>query len=237
MTARRLGAEFLGTAFLLLAVVGSGIATSTDGPASAQLFQHAVVVGAVLTALILTFGPVSGAHFNPAVTLVDAAFGGLERRLVAPYVGAQVAGAATGVVVTNLLFGEPAVAVATTARSGVPIAASEAVATFGLLVVIFGVVRSGAGTVAVAGAVGTWIAAAIYSTSSASFANPAVAITRALSDTWTGIAPGDVPAFVVAQLLGAVAAWAVIRWLFDPDDATAAAVVVPHEQTETGVRR
>lgn len=242
MTARRLGAEFLGTSFLLLAVVGSGIATSTDGAASAQLFQHAAVVGAVLTALILTFGPVSGAHFNPAVTLVDAAFGGLPRRLAGGYVLAQVAGAATGVLVTNVLFGEPTIAIATTARSGAPLAASEAVATFGLLVVIFGVVRSGAGTAAIAGAVGTWIAAAIFATSSASFANPAVAIARTLSDTWTGIDPVDVPAFVAAQLAGAVAAWAAIRWLFDPDDTTAADVVVPHVTSdtpanETGARR
>lgn len=228
MTSRRLTAEFLGTALLLVAIVGSGITTSTDGAASAQLFQHAAVVGAALAALILAFGHVSGAHFNPVVTLVDAIFGGLDRGLAAGYAAVQVAGALVGVVVTNLLFGEPAVAIAATPRSGLALAASEALATFGLLLVIFGVVRSGSLT-AVPTAVGAYIAAAIYFTPSASFANPAVTIARTLSDTYTGIAPGGIAAYVAAQVVGALAAAALIRWLFHPDAREAAQVVVPHE--------
>ncbi len=202
MTARRLTAEGLGTALLMVAIVGSGITASIDGAASAQLFQHAAVVGAALTVLILTFGHVSGAHFNPAVTLVDAMFGGLPRRLAAGYVAVQVVGAVAGTAATNLLFGRGAFELATTARSGVALAGSEALATFGLLVVIFGVVHAGRHD-AVAAAVGAYIGAAIYFTSSASFANPAVTVARMFSDTYTGIAPGGVAAFVAAQLVGA----------------------------------
>ena len=192
MTARRLAAEFLGTAGLLLAIVGSGITASSDGAASAQLMQHAIVVGAALAALIVTFGPVSGGHFNPAVTVVDAVFGGLRWRTAAGYVLSQMAGAIFGVIATNLLFGRAVVEIAGTDRTGLAGAASEAVATFGLLVVIFGVVRSGR-TNAVPAAVGAWIAGAIYFTPSASFANPAVTVARVLSDTYTGIAPSGVP--------------------------------------------
>lgn len=229
MTARKLAAEFVGTALLLVAIVGSGITASSDGAASAQLFQHAVVVGAALVALILTFGHISGAHFNPAVTLVDALFGGLGAREAGGYVAAQVAGAAFGVAVTNIMFAEPVVTIAATDRSGGFLAGSEALATFGLLVVIFGVVRSG-NIGAVPGAVGAYIAAAIYFTSSASFANPAVTIARALSDTYTGIAPAGIPGFVAAQILGALAAAAFIRWLFAPDAVDAHQVIVPHDQ-------
>lgn len=229
MTARKLAAEFVGTALLLVAIVGSGITASGDGAASAQLFQHAVVVGAALVALILAFGHVSGAHFNPAVTLVDALFGGLPTREAGGYVVAQLTGAVVGVVVTNAMFAEPAVAVAATDRSGAHLAGSEALATFGLLVVIFGVVRSG-NLGAVPGAVGAYIAAAIYFTSSASFANPAVTVARALSDTYTGIAPGGIPGFLAAQLVGALAAAALIRWLFRPDAVDAHRVVVPHDE-------
>lgn len=225
---RRLAAEFIGTALLLVAIVGSGITASTDGAASAQLFQHAAVVGAALVALILTFGHISGAHFNPAVSVVDALFGGLSRREAGCYVVVQVAGAATGVVVTNLMFGEPLVAVAATDRGGVLLAGSEAVATFGLLVVIFGVVRSG-NLRAVPGAVGAYIAAAIYFTSSAAFANPAVTLARALSDTYTGIAPAAVPGFLVGQTVGAFVAALLIRWLFAPKPADADRVLVPHD--------
>ena len=232
MTARALAAEAIGTALLLVAVVGSGISASVDGATSAQLFQHAAVVGAALVALILTFGHVSGAHLNPAVTVVDAVFGGLPRRLALGYVVAQLAGAAVGVVLANAMFDEPLVALGTTDRGGLALAASEALATFGLLVVIFGVVRSGR-TGAVPGAVGAYIAAAIYFTSSASFANPAVTLTRMLTDTWTGIAPADVGGFVAAQLLGALAAAGVIRWLFDPAPADAHRVVVPHDGDAT----
>ncbi len=232
MTARKLAAEFVGSALLLVAVVGSGITASSDGAASAQLFQHAVVVGAALVALILTFGHVSGAHFNPTVTLVDAMFGGLEARTAVGYVAAQVAGAILGVLATNAMFAEPVVAIAATDRGGVLLAGSEALATFGLLVVIFGVVRSG-NLGAVPGAVGAYIAAAIYFTASASFANPAVTVARALSDTYTGIAPGGIPGFVSAQLVGALAAAGLIRWLFAPDAVAAHQVVVPHDGDPT----
>ncbi len=227
MTARRLTAEFVGTALLLVAIVGSGLATSVDGTAATQLFQHAVVVGGALVALILTFGHVSGAHFNPAVTLVDAWFGGLERALAVRYVVAQCAGAVTGVVVANLVSAEAAVSVATTRRAGIALVSSEALATFGLLLVIFGVVRSG-NLRAVPGAVGAYIGAAIFFTPSAALANPAVTIARSLSDTYTGIAPVDVPAYVLAQLAGAAVAAVLIRWLFAPTPDDAAHVVVDH---------
>lgn len=228
MTARRLAAELIGTAGLLLAIVGSGITAATDGPESAQLFQHAVVVGAALGALIVTFGSVSGAHFNPAVTLVDALFGGLSTRLAMAYVAVQLAGGAAGVVLANIMFDLPAVAMSTTQRSGLALLLSEAVATAGLVVVIFGVGRSRhPGAVPVA--VGAWIAAAIYATSSTSFANPAVTVGRVLTDTYTGIAPLGVGPFVVAQVVGALAAAALVGLLFRPDPAMAASVVVAAE--------
>lgn len=228
MIARRLAAELIGTAGLLLAIVGSGITAATDGPESAQLFQHAVVVGAALGALIVTFGSVSGAHFNPAVTLVDALFGGLSTRLAMAYVAVQLAGGAAGVVLANIMFDLPAVAMSTTQRSGLALLLSEAVATAGLVVVIFGVGRSRrSGAVPVA--VGAWIAAAIYATSSTSFANPAVTVGRVLTDTYTGIAPLGVGPFVVAQVVGALAAAALVGWLFRPDPAMAASVVVAAE--------
>jgi arsenate reductase len=228
VTARRLAAELIGTAGLLLAIVGSGITAATDGPESAQLFQHAVVVGAALGALIVTFGSVSGAHFNPAVTLVDALFGGLSTRLAMAYVAVQLAGGAAGVVLANIMFDLPAVAMSTTQRSGLALLLSEAVATAGLVVVIFGVGRS-RHPGAVPAAVGAWIAAAIYATSSTSFANPAVTVGRVLTDTYTGIAPLGVGPFVVAQVVGALAAAALVGWLFRPDPAMAASVVVAAE--------
>lgn len=236
MIARCLAAELLGTAGLLLAIVGSGIVAATDGAASAQLFQHAVVVGAALGALIVTFGSVSGAHFNPAVTAVDAAFGGLRPWLAVGYVVAQLAGAVVGVVVANALFDLPAVAVATTERVGWSLAVSEGIATAGLLVVIFGVARSGA-VRAVPLAVGAWLTAAIYATSSTSFANPAVTVARMLTDTYTGIAPSGVPAFLAAQLVGAAAAGGLIAWLFRPDPALAADIVVAHDHADGADRR
>jgi glycerol uptake facilitator-like aquaporin len=228
---RRLAAEWLGTALLVLVIVGSGITASADGAASAQLFQHAVVVGAALAAIIAALGPVSGAHLNPVVTAVDAAFGGLDRRAAAGYVLAQMSGAVAGVAVANALFGLPAVAAGTTARGGAPLAASEAVATAGLLLVVFGVVR-GPTPRAVPAVVGAWVAAAIYATSSTAFANPAVTVARALTDSYTGIAPADVPAFLAAQVLGAGGAAALVRWLFAPAPATAAAVHVPHDDAD-----
>ena len=225
MTARRLVAESLGTAGLLTAIVGSGITTASDGAASAQLFQHAAVVGAALAALIVTLGPVSGAHFNPAVTLVDTLLGGTSARMAVAYVVAQIVGAVGGVVGANMLFGLPAVVVATTDRTGAAFAASEGIATVGLLLVIFGLLRSGSAR-AVPAAVGGWIAAAIYFTSSTSFANPAVTVARVLTDTYTGIAPPAVPGFLLAQLVGALLAAGLVGWLFRP--------TVPVERTRGG---
>lgn len=229
--ARPLAAEFLGTAGLLLAIVGSGISTSSDGAASAQLFQHAAVVGAALFALILTFGAISGAHFNPAVTAVDVWCRGMTARTGLAYAAAQVCGAVAGTIGANAMFGYPAVALSTTDRTGISGAASEIVATFGLLLVIFGVVRSGR-TGAVPGAVGAWIAAAIYCTSSAAFANPAVTLARALTDTYTGIGITAVPGFVLAQTVAVVVAVPTIRWLFAPAGQVASEVVMPSERNE-----
>lgn len=225
---RALLAELVGSAFLLAAIVGSGIVTAGDAPASLQLFQHAVVVGAALTALILALGPVSGAHLNPVVTLVDAWFGGLPWRAVPGYVGAQLAGAVLGVVVTTTSFGLPAVELGTRPRASLGAATGEAVATLGLLLVIVGVVRAHGGR-AVAGAVGAYIAAAILMTSSASFANPAVTVARALSDTWTAIAPSSVPTFLLGQLAGMLVAVPLLQVLFAPTPEDAADVVVPHD--------
>lgn len=233
-TVRVLVAEAVGTAFLLAAIVGSGIMVQQDGAASTQLFQHAVVVGAALSALILTFGPVSGAHLNPVVTLVDAWFGGLPWRRVPGYVVAQLAGAVVGVLLTNLTFGLAAVEVASTSREGMTLVGGEVIATLGLLLVIFGVVRSGGGRI-VAPAVGAYIAAAVCFTASTSFANPAVTIARTLTDTYTGIAPVHVPGFLVGQLAGAVLAVGLVWLLFAPQPTEAADVVVPHDASqETG---
>lgn len=225
--ARRLVAELLGTALLLAAVVGSGITAEVDGAASAQLFQHAVVVGTALVALILMFGPVSGAHLNPAVTAADWWFGGMPAGRALRYVGAQIVGALGGTVATSLMFGHEAVTVSATARDGLGLAAGEAVATGGLLVVIFGLIRTGR-TQAVAGAVGAWIGAAIYFTASASFANPAVTVARMVTDTYTGIAPTSVPGFLAGQAAGTVGAVVLIAWLYQPTPEDARDVVVPH---------
>jgi glycerol uptake facilitator-like aquaporin len=228
MNGRRLLAEFIGTAMLLAAIVGSGIVVSVEGPAPTQLFQHAVIVGAVLAAMILTFGSVSGAHFNPSVTIANAVFGGQSWGLAAGYVTAQIAGAIVGVGATNWIFGEPAWAIAAVERSGLLLVASEAMATFGLVVVIFGTVRSSSLS-AVAGAVGSYIAAAIFFTASAAFANPAVTIARLFTDTWSGISPGGVRSFLVGQVIGTAVAIAVIGYLFPSTD-----VEGPAERTRKG---
>jgi glycerol uptake facilitator-like aquaporin len=230
--ARRLVAETLGTASLLAAIVGSGIVVAGGGHSSTQLFHHAVVVGAALTALILAFGPVSGAHFNPAVTIADAWFGGMPWSRAGRYLAAQLAGAVLGTVFTNLTFGQAAIALATTPRPGPAMVAAEGAATAGLLIVIFGLVRSGGGRV-VAAAVGVYIAAAIMFTASDAFANPAVTVARMLTDTWTGIDPASVPAFLAGQSLGTVAAIALIRWLYAPRPQEAAQVVVPTHEGPT----
>jgi glycerol uptake facilitator-like aquaporin len=214
MLLKKAVAEALGTALLLAAVVGSGIMAETlAGPNVAlALLANTVATGAALVALIITFGPISGAHFNPAVTLADASQGGLPWREVPAYVAAQVGGAFLGVAVAHLMFKQPALFFASQhRRDGTAQLASEFVATFGLLSVIWGSARRRPGLMPFA--VGAYITAAYWFTSSTSFANPAVTLARAASDTFVGIRPIDAPGFIVAQLAGAAAATAVFRWL------------------------
>lgn len=203
---RRVTAEFVGTAFLLAGIVGSGImASRLTSDSGLQLLQNALATGALLTALILAFGPLSGGHFNPVVTGADWWFGGLPRSEALAYVGAQLSGGILGVMIANLMFDLDAIAWSTTDRTGVNLWLAEVVATFGLLMVIFGVVRSGRHGVAPF-AVGAYIVGAFYFTSSTSFANPAVTVGRMFSDTFAGIAPASAPGFVVAEIVGMVLA-------------------------------
>ena len=229
-TARQALAEFLGSAGLVTVVIGSGIAAQRLSPddVGLQLLENALVTGAGLVALILAFGPVSGGHFNPVVTLADRFFGGVSNRQVAVYLPAQLAGGAVGAVVANLMFDLPAVSVSTTDRSGAGVWLSEAVATFGLVVLIFGLVRAGRAALAPF-AVGAYITAAYWWSSSTSFANPMIAVARTLSDTFAGIAPSSVPMFVLAQVVGGAGGVAVVALLHPDAAATADAVVVPKE--------
>jgi len=229
---RKLVSEALGTALLLATVVGSGIMAErlADNEALA-LLANTIATGAALVALILTFGPISGAHFNPAVTLADASQRGLPWREVPGYVVAQIAGSIAGVVLAHAMFGEPLIAASTKVRVGFPQVLSEFVATFGLVAVIWGCVRRRSD--AVPFAVAAYIVAAYWFTASTSFANPAVTIARSLTDTFTGIRPQDAPPFVVAQLLGAAAATALFRWLVPALPASAPDVVVPHPENRT----
>lgn len=225
---RRASAEAVGTGLLVATVIGSGIAAERLSPhdSGLALLENAVATGAVLVALILSLGAISGAHFNPVVTLADRILGGMSTAESCAYVVAQISGACAGAIVANLMFGLPAVTISTQDRSGSGVLLGEVVATFGLLVVILGVVRSGR-TQTAAFAVGAYITAAYWFTSSTSFANPAVTIARTLSNTFAGIAPADVPLFVVGQVVGALVAIALARY-WKPDlDATD--VVVPHE--------
>jgi len=210
---RRVASEALGTAFLLAAVVGSGIMGDrlSGGNVAIALLANTVATGAALVALILTFGPISGAHFNPVVTLAAAWQGGISWREAAGFVAAQSVGAFAGVSAAHAMFQEPLFSVSRHARSGGAQMFSEFVATFGLLLVILncGRVRSSATPFAV----GAYIAAAYWFTSSTSFANPAVTLARAASDTFAGIRPADAPGFIAAQFAGAAAATALSRWL------------------------
>ena len=216
---RRLVAEALGSGLLIVAVIGSGIMASrlSPGDVGLQLLENAVATAGALIALIWTFGAVSGAHFNPVVTLVDRADGGISTRDAGCYVAAQVVGACLGAVVANVMFSLPAVDWSTTQRSSGALWVSEVVATAGLLLVIHGCVRGGRADV-VAVAVGVWIGGAYFFTSSTSFANPAVTVARTLSDSFAGIAPASAPMFVAMQLAGAVVAYGLIRVLH-PDAA------------------
>jgi len=223
-------AEFLGSAGLVTVVIGSGIAAQRLSPddVGLQLLENALATGAGLVALILAFGPVSGGHFNPVITLADRFFGGVSTRQVAVYLPAQVIGGVVGAVVANLMFDLPAVSLSATERSGGGLWLSEAVATFGLVVLVFGVVRSGRAAMAPF-AVGAYITAAYWWSSSTSFANPMIDLARTLSDTFAGIAPASVPMFLLAQLVGAAAAVAVVAALYPTIAAVADDVVVPKE--------
>jgi arsenate reductase len=230
--ARRLLAEFLGSAFLAATVIGSGIAAASLSPGDTglQLFENAAATAAGLFTFILMFGPVSGAHFNPVVSLVDAAFGGLRWRHAFAYIPAQVGGCIAGAVLANTMFSLAAISISTHHRASPAHLLAEVVATLGLLLVIFSLARTRRGEMAPA-AVGAYIGSAYFFTSSTSFANPAIDVGRTLSDTFAGIAPASVPPFIAAQLVGAALAFAVIRVLYPnltPDEA--AEVMLPHEE-------
>ena len=228
--ARRMAAEAVGTALLLAAVVGSGIMGErlAGGNVAVALLANTIATGAALVALILTFGPISGAHFNPAVTLADAWQGGLPWDEVPLYIVAQVIGAFGGVAAAHLMFELPVFFASRHARSGPAQMFSEFVATFGLLAVIWGCARTR--LAAVPFAVAAYITAAYWFTASTSFANPAVTLARAATDTFAGIRPADAPAFIVAQLLGAAAATGLFRWLIPALPDIAPTVVVPHSE-------
>jgi len=232
---RRLMAELLGSAFLSAAVIGSGIAAVQLSPGNVglQLFENAAATAAGLFAIILMFGPVSGGHFNPVVSFVDAAFGGLRWREAAAYLPAQVAGCIGGAVVANLMFSEAAVSLSAKHRASPSHFLSEIVATFGLILVIFALARTGRDRTAPA-AVGAYIGAAYFFTSSASFANPAITIGRMFSATFAGIAPSAVPSFIAAQIIGGGLAAGIIRMLYPGVTAAEAAdIIVPHLRGRT----
>ena len=230
--ARQSLAEFLGSAGLVTVVIGSGIAAQRLSPddVGLQLLENALVTGAGLVALILALGPVSGGHFNPVVTMADRFFGGVSNRQVAAYLPAQLTGGVLGAVVANLMFDLPAVSISSTERSAGGLWLSEAVATFGLVVLIFALVRADRAALAPF-AVGAYITAAYWWSSSTSFANPMIDLARTLSDTFAGIAPSSVPMFVLLQLVGGAAGVAVVALLYPEVTAVADAVVVPHEGT------
>jgi glycerol uptake facilitator-like aquaporin len=226
---RRIVSEFIGTGFLVAAVVGSGIMGErlSGGNVAMALLANTIATGAALVALILAFGSISGAHFNPAVTIVDA----LDRRIswtvAACYIPAQCIGAICGAIAAHSMFGLPTISFSHHARSGSAQGLSEFIATFGLLCVIWGCSRSRSEMVPFA--VGAYITAAYWFTSSTSFANPAVTIARSLTDTFAGIRPIDMPLFVLAQLAGALAATFLFRWLVSGLPATAEELLVPAE--------
>jgi arsenate reductase len=232
---RRLAAELIGSAFLAAVVIGSGIAAQRLSPGNSglELLENAAATAAGLFALILMVGPVSGAHFNPVLSFVDAAFGGMTWRSAVAYLLAQVAGCSVGAMVANLMFSRAAVSISTHHRASAAHFLSEVVATLGLIVIIFALARTGRGKSAPA-AVGAYIGAAYFFTSSTSFANPAIAIGRMLSNSFAGIAPSSVPSFVLAEALGGALAFGVVKVLYPGvTPAEAADVVVAHHPPGT----
>jgi glycerol uptake facilitator-like aquaporin len=231
---RRLLAELLGSAFLAAVVIGSGIAAQrlSPGETGLELLENAAATAAGLFAIILMFGPVSGGHFNPVVSFVDAAFGGLSWRDATAYLPAQVAGCVAGAVIANLMFALPAVSISTKHRATPAHFLSEIIATLGLILVIFALARSGRSRVTPA-AVGAYIGAAYFFTSSTSFANPAIAVGRMFSDTFAGIAPSSVPSFIAAEIVGGALAIGVIKILYPGiTPAQAADIIVPRNQDQ-----
>jgi glycerol uptake facilitator-like aquaporin len=227
--ARRLLAELLGSAFLAALVIGSGIAAQTLSPndVGLELFENAAATAAGLYTIILMFGPVSGGHFNPVVSLADASFGGMRWREALAYIPAQVAGCVLGAVAANGMFSLAAVSVSTHHRASTAHLLGEVIATAGLVLVIFSLARSKR-TSSAAAAVGAYIGAAYFFTSSASFANPAISVGRMFSNTFAGIAPPSVPGFVAAQLIGGACAILAVKVLYpDVTPAEAAEIVMP----------
>src|ERR1700727_2976980 len=228
---RRLLAELLGSGFLTAVVIGSGIAAQrlSPGDTGLELLENSAATAAGLFAIILMFGPVSGAHFNPVVSFADAALGGMRWRDAACYLPAQVAGCVTGAVAANLMFSEAAVSISAKHRASGAHALSEVIATAGLILVIFALARSGRLASAPA-AVGAYIGAAYWFTASTSFANPAITIGRMFSNTFAGIAPSSAPVFIAAQVGGGIAGVILVRFLYPAlTPAQAASVVIPHE--------
>ena len=227
---RRLVAEGIGTALLLAAVVGSGIMGErlAGGNVAIALLANTIATGSTLVALILTFGPISGGHFNPAVTIADASRGGLSWGDVPPYIGAQLAGAVAGVFAAQLMFGEQLLQLSQHVRAGGAQLLSEFVATFGLLAVIWGCSRKRSESVPLA--VGLYITGAYWFTASTSFANPAVTAARSLTNTFAGIRPADAPGFIAAELAGALVATLLFRWLVPALTDEAEDVVVPRRK-------
>lgn len=226
---RNATAEFVGTGLLLSAIVGSGIMGErlAGGNVAIALLANAVSTGATLVALILAFGSTSGAHFNPVVSLADASQGGITWRQAGVYTVAQTLGGIVGVGAADFMFQEPIYSLSQHTRRGAPQAFSEAVATFGLLAVVWGCSKKR--SEAVPFAIGLYITGAYWFTASTSFANPAVTVARSLTDTFAGIRPSDVPAFIAAQILGGAGATLLFRWLLPALPDTAVRVVVPHD--------
>jgi glycerol uptake facilitator-like aquaporin len=232
---RRLLSEFLGSALLAAIVIGSGIAAQTLSPGNVglQLFENAAATATGLFAIILMFGPISGAHFNPVVSFVDAAFGGLKWRDAAAYLPFQTVGCIGGAILANVMFSKAAISISTKHRASGPHWVSEVVATIGLILVIFALARSERSHLAPA-AVGAYIGAAYFFTSSTSFANPAITVGRMFSNTFAGIAPSSVPSFISAQIVGGILAFGLVRGLYPGiTTAEAADIIQPHLRAES----